>query len=317
MNTDDFEVLLHNAIQKCEGNYVAALAKDFQLLYPFTTENISGYIHEFDLKEKSLLTVGSSADQILNAILFDCKKITLMDTCPYSKYYIYLKLASMLELERQEFLEFLRYKDFLRVLIDNKEVFNKDTYNKIKRTLRLLDYKSYLIWDELFQTINPIDVRENLFYSYEEDRTEVVLRCNPYLSSDIAYEETRKKLKQVELTLLHGDLFESKIKDKFDNVWLSNIGTHLGILQELKFLVDKMASLLNQNGKLLICYLFNTKKDTEYEEDWSVVYNLGETLSILQEYHPALISFLGYDGIKFQDDNIQDSILIYEKRRNN
>lgn len=315
MNTYNFEVLLHNAIKKCKGEFVEAMTKDFQLLYPFATENINGYIHEFDLKEKSLLTVGSSGDQILNAILFDCKKITLIDVCPYSKFYIYLKLATMLELERQEFLKFLRYKDFPKVFKDNREVFNKDIFNRIKITLRLLDYESYLLWDELLQTINPIDVRKNLFYVFEEDRTEVVLGCNPYLSSDINYEETRKKLKNVEISLLHGNLFESKITNTFDRIWLSNIGTYFDTLQELKLLVDKMAPLLNQNGKLLICYLFNTKEDTKFEEDWSIVYNLEETLSILKKYHPTLLSFLGYDGIKFKDETIKDSILVYEKRK--
>ena len=34
----------------------------FKLIYKFTTENISGYIKEFDFKKKSLLTVGSSVD---------------------------------------------------------------------------------------------------------------------------------------------------------------------------------------------------------------------------------------------------------------
>ena len=42
----------------------------FKLIYKFTTENISGYIKEFDFKNKSLLTVGSSGDQVINAYRF-------------------------------------------------------------------------------------------------------------------------------------------------------------------------------------------------------------------------------------------------------
>ena len=40
----------------------------FYSIYPFTTENISGYIDCFDLDKHNLLTVGSSTDQVLNAI---------------------------------------------------------------------------------------------------------------------------------------------------------------------------------------------------------------------------------------------------------
>lgn len=50
---------------------------NFINIYPFTTENIAGYINEFELKDKSLLTVGSSGDQVINAALYDCQDITL------------------------------------------------------------------------------------------------------------------------------------------------------------------------------------------------------------------------------------------------
>ena len=42
---------------------------DFFCLYPFTTENINGYLPYFELKGKSLLTVGSSCDQAINACI--------------------------------------------------------------------------------------------------------------------------------------------------------------------------------------------------------------------------------------------------------
>ena len=63
----------------------------FQRLYPFTTENIAGYIDKFNLKGKSLLTVGSSADQVINAIYKGSKDITLYDVNIFAKYYYYLK----------------------------------------------------------------------------------------------------------------------------------------------------------------------------------------------------------------------------------
>ena len=76
-------------------------------IYSFTNENISSYIPFFDLKNKSLLTVGSSCDQVLNASYSGCEDITVCDVCSLTKYYYYLKIASLLELNRDEFLKFL------------------------------------------------------------------------------------------------------------------------------------------------------------------------------------------------------------------
>ena len=69
----------------------------------FTTENINGYINYFDLKNKSLLTVGSSGNQLLNAYFYGTRDITLFDINPYAKYYAYMKVAAILTLNYDEF----------------------------------------------------------------------------------------------------------------------------------------------------------------------------------------------------------------------
>ena len=84
---------------------------EYHYIYPFTTENIAGYINEFDLENKRLLTVGSSSDQVINASLKNTKDVTLIDINPYTKYYFYLKVASLRSLNKDEFYN----------LIDNDE----------------------------------------------------------------------------------------------------------------------------------------------------------------------------------------------------
>ena len=61
-------------------------------LYPFTTENIDGYLDLFDLKDKSLLTVGSSGDQVINALVMGCEDVTLYDKVFESKSLLLLEL---------------------------------------------------------------------------------------------------------------------------------------------------------------------------------------------------------------------------------
>ena len=77
--------------------------------------------------------------------------------------------------------------------------------------------------------------------------------------------------------------------------------------------VLEIYNLLNKDGILLISYLYETVKDSKYQEDWNLIYDLEKTLSILKEYHPEFISFIGVKGLKFNDENIKDSVLVYKK----
>ena len=128
----ELEEALYTAKERCEGNIIIdeASMNGFEEIYPFTTENIAGYIDYFDLQDKSLLTVGSSGDQIINAAFKGAKDITLLDINPYAKYYYYLKAAGILELNPTDFNEFFRYNDYPKVFKYNKKVFDKASYKK-------------------------------------------------------------------------------------------------------------------------------------------------------------------------------------------
>lgn len=313
--SQNFSKIMDCAIKRCEGRIDVddGAQKDcFYKIYPFTTENISGYINKFNLKNKSLLTVGSSGDQVINAILRGCQDISILDINPYTKFYYYLKIASILNLELKEFMMFLRFKDYPNTFKDNYSVFNKELYNKVKPTLRLLDYESYLFWDELFNNFEPVDIRGRLFSS-DEDRTDVISVCNLYLKNSVVYEKTRDKILKVVPNFITGDLFKIDLMRNYDNIWLSNIGTNLS-RHFIKNMTDKVAGSLKQNGRILISYLYQTTANTPYEDDWSPIYDLEKTFNILRKYTPNLISFVGAKGLKFRDSSIKDSILVYQKK---
>jgi len=306
----NFSVIMNNAINRC--NCLKVEDGMLQSIYPFTTENISGYIDNFNLKDKSLLTVGSSGNQVINAILKGCKDITLLDINPYTKFYYYLKVASIITLNLDEFMRFLRYKDYPEVFVDNKEVFNIESWNKIKIVLRLIDYESYLFWDELFQTINPVKIRKRLF-SLDEYNSNIISYCNSYLKSQYIYEETRGKVKNICPTFINGDIFNIDLKREYDNIWLSNIGTTITKEEMIRIMVDNLDKYLNDNATLLISYLYDTNKNTKYKDDWSIIYNLDKTFELLKDYQPYLGTFTGINDFKFNSNNMNDSILVYQK----
>lgn len=312
--SDEFNKTLLLAIKICWGQVInhEAFEKGFSRIYPFTTENIAGYIDYFDLKNKSLLTVGSSLDQALNAILCDCQDVTVLDLNPHTKYYYYLKIAALLELDRKQFLEYLRYKDYPKVFKDNRDVFKIEVFNKLKNTLRLLDYESYLYWDEIFQCYNHFKIRIRLF-KQDENRTYTIIDCNKYLQSDEQYQALRNKVKKYIPKFITADICDIELKREYDNIWLSNICQYITEEEKICSLFERTSNALTSNGKLLFSYLYNTVRDTKYQENYGIIYNLDRIYELLAEKDLALETFTGIDGLRFKDNAFKDSVLIYQK----
>ena len=291
----DFSKNLNESISACIFYQNNKYSNFNTSVYPFTTENISGYINNFDLENKSLFTVGSSGDQAINASLHNCKDITLYDINPYLKYYYYLKVAALINLTRSEFFEFLRYKDYLNNGY-NKNVFNLELYNKIKDTLRLLDYESFLYYDELFNTFDGVTIRKALFIIDDEDSSKVLMHNNEYLRNELLYDEVKQKIKKVRLNFICDDIFDLKNNKKYDNMWLSNILTWFSNKEKILKLIDKSYDCLNEDGKLLVSYLY--KIGESYKLSHSPVYDLDNIFIDLSNYNLKLEVFEGvlYDS---------------------
>ncbi|MBQ2947284.1 MAG: DUF3419 family protein [Bacilli bacterium] len=314
----DFIYLIRNAINLSNDKVMNChdVAEDsgrFFWIYPFTTENISGYIDLFDLKYKSLLTVGSSGDQAINAILKDCKDITVLDVNPFTKYYFDLKKAALLTLNYEEFCRFFCYIDYPKVFKYNDDAFNYDSYKKLKSLLNEIDDESYLFWDTLFDVCKEHIVRKKLFAN-DEERVSVIKGMNIYLKDESNFNETKIKIKSISPKFIKGDIFKLKLEKTYDNIWLSNIGCYYS-LEDTRKLVEKLDNNLNINGKMLMCYLYQTKSDTKYMEGWDPIYNLDETFKVLGNFITFFETFLGVQGLKFEEEKMKDSTLIYQKKK--
>ena len=300
------------------GNPERKEAYKFDKIYPFTTENISGYIDLFDLENKKLLTVGSSCDQIINASLEGCKDITLLDVNPYVEYYYYLKMAAILKLEREDFLRYLSYEDNPYKSLKTKEdVFNKEYFDKIKDTLKNVSYDSYYFWSELYNEFKGNNIRYMLF-APDEYQLQVKIGCNKYLQSENNYNKLRRTLTETEIRFITENLFnieKTNIVNKFDSIWLSNIGTNL-THEEIKNLTEIYSKYLEDGGKLLISYLYITNFIPDNKAEYKPIYKLSRTLEVLSEFNPEIISVTSINGIKYNNNKITDSVLVYKKTKN-
>ena len=307
MNAND---LFTFASQRCSGDVL--IWHQFWNIYPFTTENISGYIDNFDLDGKSLLTVGSSGDQVLNAILLGSKDITLVDINPFAKYYFYLKMAAIMELEMDEYLLFLRYKNYPETFKNNLMVFNDFIFNRLSVCLKEINRETYDFWYDLFRFYSRKDIRDHLF-SIDERNDKFIRACNLYLHDDVLFKQLKSKIRDVKPTFETGDILTTGHSRNYDNIWLSNIATYGFSDENILAVFNKYREHLNDNGKLLLSYLYDTTIDSKYDESWDAIYDIFKVMEMLGNDGLEIKSFVGTYGIIHDINKIKDSILIYKK----
>lgn len=301
-----FEDRLEKAIEQSKGRYMGEL---FYYIYPFATENISGYIDLFDLKDKSLLTVGSSLDQAISAALYGCRDITVLDLNPYIKEYYYLKEAAIEKLTRDEFFKFFSYHSYPSVFRANRKTFSKDIYDKLSEYLSEMDYESYLFWNKLLKLYSGITIRQNLF-SQDEDQHRIQPSKIPYLKDEESYIKTKEILKDLKIKFITSNINDITLEKKFDNIFLSNLPDYQD-LSKTKELYYKLLNNLNEEGKIMISYMFRTTYDSVYDPDIIEFYDLSKTLPAFP--NAKLETFQGVKGLIFESEEYKDSVLTYKK----
>lgn len=304
----DIDKKIDAAINICNGGRDRKVK--FNRIYPFTTENISGYIDLFDLKDKSLFTVGSSGDQVFNASLVGCKDITLFDICPFTEEYFYLKLASIMLMTREELLDFFCYKNYPKRYFHNRKAFLESNFYSLLNYLENIKPEVVYFWTELLKRFKGRQIRDNLFIG-DEDSVKILKRVNRYLESDEAYNLLRKRLSDTNITFKHGNIFKLEDDTKYDNVFLSNIATYCK-LDDVLYMFYKMYDRLNDNGEMLVSYLYDTTKDSEYLPGEDEIYDLRRVFNTFPK-ELELYSFIGNTGYAFNTPRMKDSVLTYKK----
>ena len=83
------------------------------LINAITSENLGSYLKKIPLENKSVLTIDSSGDDLLNSVFFGANDLTLCNINPYAKNYLYLKIAALISLDFQEYCWFFLKKNML------------------------------------------------------------------------------------------------------------------------------------------------------------------------------------------------------------
>ena len=310
-NKPYFEETLYKASSICKGKFL--YTTEFSKIYPFTTENISGYIDYFDFDNKSLLTIGSSGDQVLNAFYNGARDITLFDINEYAKFYVYLKIAAIMSLSYKEFKAFF-FRQGVTPFIRNQHMFSPDLYNKIKDNLRLLDYESFLFFDELFTLYEPTDIRERLFDD-DEDRNKVIKGFNNYLKDEMSYNRLKSVIRKISFKYVYGDIFTDDIDRSFDNIILSNLCTITSLEQLKELLIRLDKNNLNRGGSIQLGYLWDASfDDEEFQDDWKEIYKMPIAKDKLKEFISEAHDILGSRDILWEENKKRDLVMVYRKK---
>jgi hypothetical protein len=288
----------------------------FYKIYPFTTENIDGYFSKLNINNKNVLTVGSSSDQIINAIAMGSTSITCFDLNPYVQYYFELKKAAIEVLDYNDFLNYFCYKDYPKTFTENKSSFAIETYCKISPYLKK---HSKLFWDSLYLKFEGIEIRKKLF-SLDEAKIRVLKQINKYLNQT-DYNLLKQKIITINPTFITCNITDilQKINSKYDLIFLSNIACYLesifdrNYLSNFKELIVSLEKHITSDGKIVMAYLYDTIPTTEYKNEWPIIFNLDEVNNTFQNCDVEMINFVGTEGL-LHETNINDAVLVYKRK---
>lgn len=225
----------------------------FSKIFLMTTENIRGFLQQYDLTDKDVLTVAGSGDQMLNAYLMGARKVTCFDLNPLAFYQVKLKKAAVCTLSYEEFVAFF-FEEYGKLL-------NQYLFNKIKKEL---DPDTTHFFEYLYSKYDSREIFWRVYYRYLQklDKMKVL---NAYLE-----EENYKKLASIlgnkEISFIESDVTSlrnhlgdelfymillSNISDSIEDIWPNNS------LKNYKQLIDSFSQNLVTDGTIQVGYIYD------------------------------------------------------------
>lgn len=218
-----------------------------ETVYPFTNENLLELFKQLNVKGKTVATAGSSGDQMLAALLFGAKNVTLIDGNLYSKHFIDYKFSAIKNLS---------YEEFKQYFIDNNNYFDFELFQKISHDL---DADSMAFWGTIF--LNTTDAHEI--------KHRIANSNNQRPKTDFLYnEEIYTKLQEIlrnqdyslDFQIAEFNDFPEVLTGSYDAILLSNIFQYVNPNDYIR-VVFELQNKLNPGGKIQLNYDFPSAFD--------------------------------------------------------
>ncbi|MBQ8659864.1 MAG: hypothetical protein IJ475_03415 [Bacilli bacterium] len=245
----------YEILQKLTGSSPFIQNSGYESLYTHATEDMATYYKAFNAT-KTHLCIGASGEQVVNAILFGAQEIDVYDSNRLCRHALHLRLAAIESLTLEEYFEY--YKSFSRILFDKIAYY--------------LPQDEIIYWATVYSIFGPHNLNAGLgiaelLFTYKKLDDDLIKKINPYLTPE-NYNKLKRLIHRVKINYIDSDLYNlpKHIKDKtYDVINLSNIYEYLNYSKDVniknaktyhKFVMQELYTRLNQNGTILVSYLY-------------------------------------------------------------
>ena len=248
----------------------------FEMIYPFTNENIKDMFSCFNFKDKECLSILGSSDQVFDMYLRGAKSITAFDINPLTKYLFYLKRAALrADLTKEEYLSFFCSSENYDEL---KKSFNEETFTRI---VPFLKGNSYKFWTELYTRYSGYKIREqDCLFSFDEYKRST-LESIVYYLSDEGFEKVKEISSSIKITFVNKNIKDLILSKNYDLMYFSNLIQYASSifyqqslyetkyeeekvsLQEFKDFIIQYKDNLNDNGVMIIGYIYTILEECD------------------------------------------------------
>lgn len=229
----------------------------FEKPYLYSNERLSEMFDAMDLEGASVLTVGSSGDQILYSIFSGAKKVTCFDINPFTKEFFELKKSAI---------QNLSFKDFYEFVLEDENFYSPFYYMKLRCGLSD-EVKNF--WDNAY--LEGFNASFNII-----KRDSGCSLWQSYVNSPEVFDKLKERLNDsenpTEINFINCNLKNIsnllKPNEQFDLILLSNVVDYLydwrakdkTLDPKLKFrdtVLDLKDNHLSDGGKIQVGYAWN------------------------------------------------------------
>ena len=224
-------------------NIISGLDKGNNLkIYFSTNENLTELFNNVDFRDKDVLSVLSSSDQVFSSLYLGARKVDSFDINYLTIYYHYLRKWYIL------YFDGLYPKDIFKSNNYIKEILSK------VNCMTELEKKAYDFWDMF-----SLELSSRNLFNYGFDDFTIPYADNLYLFKNI--------LKTSDVNFNHLDMFSDINLDKeYDIVIMSNLIEYAKTFEDIKMVKKNLDKLLKRKGRAIFTYIYHCPRTKIHKE---------------------------------------------------
>ncbi len=227
--------------------------------YPFSNEQLNKIFRHWNSRGNRVLTVGSSGDQLLNAIYYGARDITVLDANLYAKPYIDYKIAAIKN---------LTYSEIQLYFILRKDPFRRKVYSRIFQDL---PEDSQEFWGTIFmEQENSDDTYSRICRKNDITTSEIQ---SSFFNSPECYKKLQRRLREgaynIEFITAEFFDFAKQAFGTYDTILLSNVYKYVSNRRFGIVVSDLYENHLRDGGVMQLHYEFGdtpTAKCTDFKK---------------------------------------------------